>query len=433
MIRLNRELKNRESEGNPIKVVVVGLGFMGKSLFVQLCGLKGFKPVMIISRRRESCEEALKSAGISADKSLWVTDAKEAEKAIAKGLIPYGTDIKLASQVKIADCVVDATGDPVDGAELAEDTIKAGIHMVSLNVEADMCVGPYLMELADERNVVYTGTAGDEPGSAVELWEFANLLGLEVLAIGKGKNNPIDYGATPDSVKEQAKKSGLAPKMLCSFIDGTKTMGELCLMANATGMVPDVVGGHGPKATADELATTFRLKEDGGILEKYGIVEYVRGVAPGVFVIVTHDKEIIKEELTFLKMGEGPNYALYRPYHLTSIETPISIARAVIDGVATIKPNGKKPVAAVPAVAKRDLLKDETFDGIGGDMVLGSLMSWEDFIHNSCMPISLLERGVKVKQDISKGAVITWSDVEIVEETPLLRMYLTMLSRLGGR
>lgn len=430
MNRLYHKLKEREEHEMPIRVALIGAGFMGKSLFVQLCGLGGFYPGLLISRREESVRDALKAAGVE-EKAVLVSTPEQAEKALQEGKFGYSTDISLAAKVKSLDCVVDATGDPVAGATIAEASLLAGHHVVSLNVEMDICVGPYLKRLADERGVVYTGTAGDEPGSAMELYDFAKFLGFEVLAMGKGKNNPIDYEATPDAVADQARQSGLAPQMLCSFIDGTKTMGELCMMANATGFVPDVSGGHGPEAGPAELSQVFRLETEGGILHRYGIVEYVRGVAPGVFVIVTHEAPEICEELTFLKLGDGPNYALYRPYHLTSIETPVSIAKAVLDGEATITPRGYRPVAAVPAMAKRDLLPGEAFDGLGGTMVLGGLVTWEDFMSRGYVPISLLDGHVKVKQPVAKGAYLTWQDIKLEKITDLTRLYMEMIRQMS--
>ena len=176
--------------------------------------------------------------------------------------------------------------------------------------------------------------------------------------------------ANPDTAREKAQASNMNPKMLTSFIDGTKTMVEMTCVSNAIGFLPTKKGLIGPEATVKELPKLFSLKEQGGILERYQVVEYVNGVAPGVFVIVTTNLPAVREEMAYLSMGEGPNYVLYRPYHLTSIETPLSAARAYIYHEPTIAPKGA-PVSETVAVAKKDMKAGEYLDGIGGYTVYG--------------------------------------------------------------
>jgi predicted homoserine dehydrogenase-like protein len=213
--------------------------------------------------------------------------------------------------------------------------------------------------------VVYTGSAGDEPGAIVELYDFARSLGFEVVAAGKGKNNPLELLATPESLADEAASKQMNPKMLAYFVDGTKTMVEMAAVANATGMTPDKPGMHGPEETLpDRLAGLFSLEEEGGILTAYDAVDYVRGVAPGVFIIVRSEAEPVRETLEYLGQGAGPNYVLYRPYHLTSLETPMSVARAALYGEPTIAPR-EAPSAEVVAVAKRNLKPGETLGSIG--------------------------------------------------------------------
>lgn len=291
-----------------------------------------------------------------------------------------------------------------------------------LNVEADVVVGPILNKMAKEAGVVYTGTAGDEPGAVKEIFDFAEATGFEVLAIGKGKNNAIDYEATPDCVKEKALKSKLKPLRLASFVDGTNTMVEMAAMANATGFIPDVRGGYGPTTEVKDLPKVYSLKDQGGILNKYKIVDYAHGIAPGVFVVVTTILPQVHHEMQFLKMGPGPNYVLYRPYHLTSLETPISIAKAYLYNEPTIAPIYEKPVAEVITMAKKDLKAGERLDGIGEYTVLGSIDTYEMAKKENLVPIGLINNNAVVKRDIKKGEFITYDMVELDTSTEIYKL-----------
>lgn len=242
-----------------------------------------------------------------------------------------------------------------------------------LNAEADVTVGPLLKKMADASGIVYTGSAGDEPGAIMELYDFADAMGFEIVALGKGKNNPLNLEANPETVKEEAKLKGASPKMLASFQDGTKTMVEMNAVANATGFLPDQPGMHGFEATVNELPGIFLEKDKGGKLNGRRVVEFINGIAPGVFAIIASDKEEVNAEMKYLKMGDGPNYVLYRPYHLTSLETPLSIAKAYFDNEATIRPY-KGIQGETVTVAKRDLEAGEYLDSIGGYTVYGKLL-----------------------------------------------------------
>ena len=249
-------------------------------------------------------------------------------------------DANFVSQANLVECAIDATGVPDVGAKVATDAMKNKKHVVMLNVETDVVIGPYLKKLAQKEGVIYTGSAGDEPGAVMELYSFAKAMGMNVEVMGKGKNNKIDYECNPDTVLEEATRRVMSPKMLCAFKDGTKTMVEMTAMSNYTGLIPDVIGGHGPKTApgtegVKELNDIFKLKEDGGILNKHGVVEYVNGIAPGVFVTVSTPNEEIAYQMGYHSMGPGPLWTLYRPYHLCNLETPLTVAKAVIDGEVT--------------------------------------------------------------------------------------------------
>lgn len=421
MSGINNQLKILEENGKPIKVSLVGAGLMGKGMVSQMMLMKGMIPSLVASRKIEDAIESYTLAGVSRDDIAIGKSLSEINIAMEKGKYVVTDCTEYASRANLVEVVVDATGVPNTGAKIALDAIDNHKHIVMVNVEADITVGPILNKLAKDAGVVYTGTAGDEPGSVKEIYDFADALGFDILAIGKGKNNPIDFDATPDTVKEVANKKKLKPLRLASFVDGTNTMIEMAAMANATGFLPDIRGGHGPSATVKELPNIFSLKKDGGILNNYRVVDYVNGIAPGVFVIVTTKLPQVHEEMRYLSMGDGPNYVLYRPYHLTSLETPITIARAMIYNEPTIAPIGGQ-LAEVITIAKKDLKKGEKLDGIGEFTILGSIESYEKAKNENLLPIGLVNPNTKVTRDIKKGAFISYDMVDLDKTTMIYRL-----------
>lgn len=412
MLGLNTKLAEYEKSGKKIYISLIGAGQMGTGMVSQMTRMKAMYPALIVDINIESAWNAFRFAGIPEKDIVEVKNVEELNHALANDLYAVSKDIELATKGEKIDVVVEATGVPDLGAKVALDAIFNQKHMVMLNVETDVVIGPLLKQMADSAGVIYTGTAGDEPGSVRELYDFADAMGLDIVAIGKGKNNPVNLEANPDNVKEQAKASGVSPRMLTEFKDGTKTMIEMAAMANSMGFTPDIRGAHGAIGTVDELSTLFRLKEDGGILSRYGVVDYVNGVAPGVFIIVTTDNPIVHEEMQYLSMGEGPLYTLYRPYHLTSLETPLTAARAVLYHEPTIVPRGGKLVAEVLTVAKKDLNVGDVIDGIGGYTVYGSIDTYEVATKENALPIGLAANAV-VKTPIPKGTIITKDMVDM--------------------
>ncbi|MBC8587991.1 NAD(P)H-dependent oxidoreductase [Paratissierella segnis] len=422
MLGLNTKLAQLDANNKKIRVSLVGAGQMGKGMVSQMMLMKGMTPSLVIDIDIQNALDSYILAGVSKDDIVIAKTLEDINVAMEKNKYVVCDNSDLAALANLIDVVVEATGVPNIGAKIAMDSIFNKKHIVMLNVEADVVVGPILNKLAKNAGVVYTGTAGDEPGTVKELFDFADALGFEIVAIGKGKNNVINYEANPDNVLEQALKDGVSPKMLTSFKDGTKTMVELTAMSNATGFIPDVRGGHGPKATVNDLPDLFRLKKDGGILNQYKIVEYVNGVAPGVFIIVTTSLPQVHNEMKYLSMGSGPNYVLYRPYHLTSLETPLTIARAAIYNEPTIIPRDGLPSAETIAIAKRDLKKGERLDGLGGYTVLGSVETYQKAKIQNLLPMGLINNNTIVKQDIKKGEFITYDMVDLDMDTIIYKL-----------
>ncbi len=421
MLGINRKLEQLEKEGTVIKVGLVGAGQMGRGMVSQIENMSGMRVVVTADIQLENVVNAYLKAGVADSDIVKTNQAEEAADAIRAGKVAATTDAQLVTSSAEIDVVVDATGVPDIGAKIAWDAILNKKHIVMLNVEADVTIGPLLMKMADASGVVYTGTAGDEPGAIMELYDFADALGFEVVALGKGKNNPLNLAANPDTAAEEAARKGASAKMLASFQDGTKTMVEMTAVANATGFLPDTPGMHGFASDVKGLPEIFKLKQDGGQVGNKKIVEYINGVAPGVFAIIASEKEEVNHEMQYLSMGEGPNYVLYRPYHLTSLETPISIARAYIYNEATIAP-WKGLQAETVTVAKTDLEEGQFLDSIGGFTVYGSILSAADAQEKNALPLGLVDRNVQLKRSIQKGEIISYDDVVQTKESTIWRL-----------
>lgn len=421
MYSLNRKLVELEERNEQIKIAIIGAGHMGTGMVSQVYNMKGIIPAVVVDINTELAKTSFIKAGITEDDVAIVNNEVEAEEALQAGKFVVCGDFLIPCKTPSIQVVIDATGGIAIGAEIALNSILNKKHIVMLNAETDCVVGPILKKLADDAGVIFTGSAGDEPGAVMELFDFADAMGFDVRVIGKGKNNKLDYNCNPDTVREEAEIKGASPHMITSFKEGTKTMVEMALMCNATGYVPDCRGGHGIEATVKEVPQKYSLKSEGGVLDNYGVVDFVNGIAPGVFVVVTHKLEEVRSEMEYLSMGPGPNYILYRPYHLCSLETPLSAAMAVIENKATIAPKAGL-VAEVITIAKKDLKAGEYMDGYGAYTCYGLIERYETAKEINAVPIGLIDRKTKVLRDIKKGEVITYDMVEIDRTTTLYHL-----------
>jgi predicted homoserine dehydrogenase-like protein len=401
-----RDLKARADSGRPIRIGVIGSGEMGTDLVTQGGLMRGIEVAAIATRRPHTARAAMAIAygddahAVEADTDAKVTAAIEAGKMAV-------TSAETLVKNPLIDVVIDATGKPGVAADYCLTAMEHGKHLVMMNVEADVTIGPYLKHEADRLGVVYSVGAGDEPSSCMELIEFASALGYRIVSAGKGKNNPLNHDAVPDDYREEAIRRNMNPRMLVEFVDGSKTMVEMACIANATGLVPDVPGMHGPKADRDDMVKVLIPKADGGILNKKGVVDFTigKGVAPGVFVIVEAEHPRIIERMDDLHVGKGPYYAFFRPYHLTSLEVPLTAARIMLYGKPDMVPM-PNPVAEVCAVAKRDLAVGESFDAIGETCYRSFILTVEDARRQHAVPVGLLEGG-KVTTPVKKGQLLT--------------------------
>ncbi|TPI27585.1 homoserine dehydrogenase [Mesorhizobium sp. B3-1-6] len=403
---LARDLARRAAEGRPVRIGVIGSGEMGTDLVTQGMLMPGISIAAISTRRPHTAREAIRIAYGDEAMAAETETGSGVTRAIESGRIAITSNEMLVTNPLI-DVVIDATGKPGVAADFDLMAMQHGKHLVMMNVEADVTIGCYLKHQADRLGVVYSVGAGDEPSSCMELIEFASALGLGIVAAGKGKNNPLNHDAVPDDYREEAARRNMNPRMLVEFVDGSKTMVEMCAIANATGLVPDVPGMHGPKADRDQLAKVLIPREDGGLLSRKGVVDYTigKGVAPGVFVIVEAMHPRVVERLDDLHVGHGPYYGLFRPFHLTSLEVPLTAARIMLHGKPDMVPLAR-PVAEVCAVAKRDLAAGETFDAIGETCYRSWTMTIADARASRAVPVGLLEGG-KVLKSVRKGALLT--------------------------
>lgn len=415
MTRLYKQLEDLARNGDPITVAVVGAGRMGRSIIVSSGEMVGIEVAAIADVQLDRAEEAYRSIGREAPEIERVATTDDGAAALANEQVIVTEDALLPPKLADVDVVIGATGVPEVGAKVATRAILNGTHVVMLTDETDAVVGPYLSRLAEESGVVYSAAAGDEPGAIMELYNFARSLGFEVVAAGKGKNNPLDRTATPDSLATEAESRELNPGILTAFVDGTNSMLEMTMVANATGLGVDGRGLHGPEVGGvEELADVFARTEHGGMLTETGVVDFVTGggVAPGVFVVVTTDNDTIRDDLEYLSMGSGPNYVLHRSYHLPTIEPLLTAVRAQLQGDAHLVP--QEPVVDTVSIAKQDLAPDDEIDGIGGATVYGMAESAEVAAEENLVPISLVE-GATVRTEIDAGEPISYDDVELRE------------------
>ena len=410
LVGLARDLQARAETGKPIRIGLIGAGEMGTDIVTQVARMPGIEVGALSARRLPNTFKAVRTAYGDEENAQEANTESAMTRTIEGGKIAVTGDNDLILSNPLIDVIIDATGIPEVGAETGIKAIENGKHLVMMNVEADVTIGPYLKAQADKHGVIYSLGAGDEPSSCMELIEFVSALGYEVVSAGKGKNNPLNFDAIPDDYQEEADRRNMNVRLLVEFIDGSKTMVEMAAIANATGLVPDIAGMHGPRAAIDQLSSTLIPQADGGVLTKSGVVDYSigKGVSPGVFVVARMDHPRLNERLEDLKIGKGPYFTFHRPYHLTSLEVPLTVARAVLHGKADMVPL-PKPVAEVCAVAKKDMQPGDKLDAIGQYCYRSWIMTTPEARSARAVPCGLLQNGT-VTAPIKKGELITYAN-----------------------
>ena len=410
---LARDMKARADTGRPIRIGLIGSGEMGTDIVTRVAHMPGIEIGAISELRVPNALKAVDIAFQESGHGREANTASELTAAMEAHKVAVTDNADLILENDLIDVVIDATGVPAVGAEIGLRAMEHGKHLVMMNVEADVTIGAYLKSEADRLGVTYSLGAGDEPSSCMELIEFVSAMGHPIVAAGKGKNNPLNIDAVPDAYMEEAIRRNMNVRMLVEFVDGSKTMVEMAAIANATGLVPDKAGMHGPAATLDQLSSTLIPEKDGGVLSKAGVVDYTigKGVAPGVFVVADMSHPRISERMEDLKMGKGPYFTFHRPYHLTSLEVPLTCARVVLYGKPDMVPLDK-PVAEVAAVAKKDMAVGETLDAIGEYCYRAWIMTAGEARAAKAIPCGLLQGGT-VTAPIKKGELITYANAAV--------------------
>jgi predicted homoserine dehydrogenase-like protein len=414
MIIIDKLLRERQQAGNPIKVAMVGAGVVGKGLARQIIKyVAGMDLVAISNRDLSSAEKAYQAAGV--DDFLVVEDTDQLQDAIKQGHPAITENFTALCQAKGIDVVVEVTGSFEFAATVALETIKNKRHFVTVNAEMDGTVGPILKSYADKAGVMYTNSDGDQPGVVMNLFRTVKGMGVRPVMCGniKGLEDPYRNPTTQEGF---AKKWGIKAFMATSFADGSKMSYEQAITANATGMRVGTRGMYGPSVKpGTPLEETIHLFPLEDLLEGPGIVDYVVGAVPGpgVFVLGTIEDEVQKYYLNMYKMGEGPLYCFYRPFHLCHLEVPNTIARAVLLNDATIAPLGA-PMVEVVSTAKIDLETGHTLDGLGCYMLYGQAENADIARREKLLPLGVAE-GCVLKRNIARDEVLTYEDVIVPE------------------
>jgi predicted homoserine dehydrogenase-like protein len=412
MIIVDSALERLERDGRPIRVGMIGAGFMAKGIALQVSQYtKGMRLVAISNRNVSKAAEAYTQAGV--DDVHQVKDGAALDRVINSGGSAVTDDPMPLCRSDAIDAIVEVTGAVEFSAKVAMEAIRNKKHVVLMNAELDGTVGPILKVHAENAGVIVTNADGDQPGVILNLYRFVRGIGVRPVLCGniKGLHDPYRNPTTQEGF---AKQWGQNPYMVTSFADGTKISFEQAIVANATGMKVGRRGMFGPTVpagTSIQEAVGWYPREV--LLEGPGIVDYVVGASPnpGVFLLGTHDDPVQRHYLELYKLGAGPLYCFYTPYHLCHFEISNSIARAVLFSDAAIAPLGG-PLVDVVTVAKTYLGRGTVLDRLGGYDLYGVAENSMVVARDGLLPIGLAE-GCTVMRDVEKDALLTYADVSV--------------------
>lgn len=424
-------LRARAAAGTPIRTGVIGAGAFGANVVTTMAEAPGMTAAAVADLNVEAAIAAYLSAGHVRDEVLVATRAGDAADGVRAGRPVVVPDGALLAELPL-DAVVDSTGVPETGADLAARSLRAGQHVVMVNVEADVVVGAALRRLADASGVVYTLADGDQPSLICGLADFAATLGLEVLAGGKGTTEYPE--GHPRRVAIEADPPD-GKRTWVMDIEGSKTQIEMAAAANVMGWGVDTRGLHGPSIRLEQIATAFGPRAGGGLFERTPVVDYVNCLTPdgntpienpvrnGVFVVVTSQNPTIRKALRSKGVpmsADGSRGLLWRPFHLVGVETPYSVAQAVLFGTGTASPL-PDPTVELIAVAKHDLPAGTRLDGMGDNRTRGVAEMAAPAAAQRLLPVGLAN-GVRLRRAVPAGAVLTYDDLEAEGDTPCWRL-----------
>ncbi|AEG93583.1 NAD(P)H-dependent oxidoreductase [Ramlibacter tataouinensis] len=432
MIIVDTALARRAAEGKPIRIGLVGAGFMARGVALQVVqSVPGMRVAAIANRTLANARRAYREAGL--EEMRTVESQAQLEQAVAAGVPAVTEDALLLCRAEGIDAIVEVTGTIELAAAVTLEAIAHGKHVVLMNAEVDGTIGPILKTYADRAGVVLTSADGDQPGVMMNLWRFVRGIGVKPVLCGniKGLHDPY---RNPTTQAGFARQWGQNPQMVTSFADGTKISFENAIVANGTGMRVGQRGMFGPTVPAgtpiQQVASLYPVD---ALLEGPGIVDYVVGAmpGPGVYVLGTHDHPQQRHYLNLYKLGEGPLYCFYTPYHLCHFEVPNTVARAVLFQDAALAPLAG-PLVEVVATAKTDLKAGDTLDGLGGYLTYGLAENAPLAREQDLLPIGLAE-GCTLRRDVAKDAVLTFADVTLPAGRLCDRLWAEQMRRFWPR
>jgi predicted homoserine dehydrogenase-like protein len=410
MILVDDALRERERDGRPIRVGLIGAGFMARGLVRQIThSVPGMKVAAVYARHPERGIEALGQAGLG--DALVAGSPVAFDEALRAGRPAVAEDPALLCRSEFVDVIVDITGSVEFGARVALDAFRHGKHVVLMNAELDATVGPILQTYAAAHGVVLSACDGDEPGVQMNLVRWVRGLGLTPRVVGNVKGLQDPY-RDPTTQQAFAERWGQNPAMVTSFADGSKISFEQAIVANATGFVVRSRGmsrGAEYRGNILEIGALYDVDE---LRRLGGIVDYVVGTPlTKVFCLAEHPDPHQRSFLELYKMGPGPLYAFFTPYHLVHFEAPNSIARVALFGDSVAKPLGG-PIVEVCAVAKRNLAEGEVLDDYGRYMTYGEAVNADEMSARRYLPEGLVE-GCRLRRPVPRDQVLTYDDVEL--------------------
>ncbi|HEY1578207.1 MAG TPA: NAD(P)-dependent oxidoreductase [Terracidiphilus sp.] len=410
MIVVDKALQARAEQGNPIKVAILGGGFMAQGLTNQIVNsVPGMSMVAIYSRKPQKAIHLLNYSGL--ENPIEAMTQTQLDDAIGNGKPVFTQDVMLLARSEHVDLIVDTTGSVEFGAHVLLEAFKHGKDVVLLNAELDATIGPILQTYADKHRVILSACDGDEPGLQMNLYRWVKGLGLTPRVMGNIKGLQDPY-RNPSTQKGFAEKWGQNPAMVTSFADGSKISFEQAIVANASGMVVKSRGmsrGAEYKGDVMKIGKLYDVEE---LRRLGGIVDYLVGTPlTKVYCLAEHPDPKQQHYLNLYKMGDGPLYSFFLPYHLVHFEVPNSIARVALLRDPVARPLGG-PVVEVCAVAKRDLKAEDVLDDYGMYMTYGEVVNADEMSNSRYLPEGLVE-GCKLRRDIAKDAVLTYDDVEL--------------------
>ena len=410
MIIVDNALQALAAKETPIRVAIVGAGFMSQGLTNQIAhSVPGMRIVAISNRKINRALDVFHYSGF--DDVVVADRQQQLDDAISANRPTVTEDALLLARSGLIDVLVDATGSVEFGAHVVLEAFKHGKDVVLMNAEIDATIGPILQIYAKKYGVILSACDGDEPGVQMNLYRWVKGLGLIPRVIGNIKGLQDPY-RNPTTQKDFANKWQQNPAMVTSFADGTKISCEQTIVANATGFKVKSRGMSRGLEYRGDIMQIGKLYDIDELRELGGIIDYVVGTPlTKVYVLAEHTDPKQQRYLNLYKMGEGPLYSFFIPYHLVHFEVPNAIARVALFRDALAPPIGG-PVVEVCAVAKRDLKAGEILDDYGMYMTYGEAVNVEEMSAHQYLPEGLVE-GCKLTRDVKKDAVLSYSDVEL--------------------